>query len=165
LSFLTLCVLVLATAVAGCESAKADGGEAADPSREVTSTTTTSTPGEENLPTNGEDAESRLATGLQVYREQFCGTCHELGSAGTSGRFGPTHNGIGAIAEERIHAQGYSGSASTAEEYIRESLLEPGIYRAPGFERTRFAMPAYTHLSEADLDAIVQLLLRERRDN
>jgi hypothetical protein len=99
------------------------------------------------------------AEGLRLYREQYCGMCHAFAAAGTAGIFGPPHDDMPAIAEQRIHDVKYAGSATTAEEYLRESLLEPGAYRVPGYERTRFLMPAYTNLSEGQVDALIHLLL------
>lgn len=100
-----------------------------------------------------------LEVGLAVYREQYCGTCHAFAFAGTAGMFGPSHDRMRAVAEERLRDPAYAGAATTVEAYLRESLTDPGIYRVPGYERTRFLMPAYTQLSDAQLDALVRLLL------
>jgi hypothetical protein len=69
---------------------------------------------------------------------------------------------MGAIADERIQAPGYAGSATTAEDYIRESLLDPKAYLVPGYEVTSHHMPAYVHLEEGDINALVQMLLQQR---
>jgi mono/diheme cytochrome c family protein len=100
-----------------------------------------------------------LSLGLEAYRSQYCGTCHALALAGTAGIFGPTHDGMAALAADRIDDPGYSGSATTPAEYALESIVDPAVYRTPGFERTRFAMPSYAHLDPAQLDALVHLLL------
>lgn len=100
-----------------------------------------------------------FADGLRLYRGQYCGTCHTFGPAATGGVFGPTHDGLRATAEARIQSADYTGSATTAEEYVRESIVRPGVYRVSGYEVTRFLMPAYVNLSEADVDALVHLLL------
>jgi nitric oxide reductase subunit C len=105
-----------------------------------------------------------VTRGQEVYRAQFCGTCHALSSVGTTGRFGPTHDGVGDLAEERIREPAYGGTARTAEEYLLESIVEPGAYRVAGFGGTRFVMPSYRHLPEEDLVALVQMLLREGND-
>jgi mono/diheme cytochrome c family protein len=108
-------------------------------------------------------AEARLeARGIEVYEEQHCGTCHTLKRAGTAGVFGPPHDGVGARAEARIHDPNYRGRAKTAADYIRESIRDPAAYRVPGYEHTRFAMPAFTNISDEDLDALVFMLSRER---
>jgi mono/diheme cytochrome c family protein len=100
-----------------------------------------------------------VAEGIRVYRAQYCGTCHQSTLAGTAGIFGPSHDGLRATAERRIRDAGYTGTAPTAEEYVRESVLQPGAYRVRGYEHTRFLMPAYTQLTDAELDALVRMLL------
>ncbi len=100
--------------------------------------------------------------GREVYQEQFCGTCHTLTSAETAGMFGPTHDGMAKTAEDRLIDPSYAGSAETAEAYLLESIVEPAAFRAPGFERTRFVMPSYQHLPDEDIDALVEMLMRER---
>jgi len=108
------------------------------------------------------ESDPELSLGLEVYRSQYCGTCHAFELAGTGGIFGPTHDGMVALAADRIDDPGYSGSATTPEEYVLESIVDPSAYRTPGFERTRFAMPSYAHLDTPQLEALVRLLLHER---
>ncbi len=48
--------------------------------------------------------------------------------AGTTGWFGPEHDGMGTITEERIAAANYSGQATNAKEYVYESLVKPEIF-------------------------------------
>jgi len=66
------------------------------------------------------------------------------------------------IAEQRFQAPGYAGSATTPAEYIRESIVSPNTYLVPGYEVTNHHMPAYTHLEEGDIDALVQMLLNQK---
>ena len=105
-----------------------------------------------------------LARGVEVYREQGCGVCHSLSQAGTGGVFGPPHDGVGSRAEARVHDPRYHGKATTVTDYLKESILDPAVYRVPGFEITRFAMPAYTGLSGEDLDALVAMLAASREN-
>lgn len=108
-------------------------------------------------------AEARLeARGIEVYQEQHCGICHTLTRAGTGGIFGPSHDGVATHAEARIHDAAYRGEATTVAGYIRESVQNPGAYRVPGYEHTRFTMPRYSELSKEDLDALVFMLSHER---
>jgi cytochrome c2 len=104
----------------------------------------------------------RIALGLATYRHQYCGICHRLDAAGTRGVFGPEHNGIGARAEQRIHDPDYTGAATTAAAYLRESIVDPNAYIVPGYEFTRHRMPPYTALDDAELDALVQMLLAQK---
>ncbi|MBA3531084.1 MAG: cytochrome c oxidase subunit II [Ardenticatenales bacterium] len=111
----------------------------------------------------GADAnpEEIAAYGLELYTAQGCGACHALEAGGTSGAVGPTHNGLGTTAEQRVEAADYTGSATTAEEYLRESLREPGAHIVEGFPP---AMPPYGEdkLPEGDLNALVQMLLQQK---
>lgn len=102
----------------------------------------------------------RLNRGLELYRSQGCGTCHAFSKAETKGIFGPAHDALFVIAQARVQSPDYHGKASSAESYILESLLEPNAYLVPGYALTRFHMPAYTHLSQEDLDALVYLLMQ-----
>ncbi|NNE36004.1 MAG: c-type cytochrome [Rhodothermales bacterium] len=98
-------------------------------------------------------------SGLELYRQMYCGLCHKMDRAGTAGIFGPTHNGLGEIVQQRLKSPNYSGGASSAEDYIRESILEPEKYIVPGYETTVHRMPAYTHLTDREIDAIVRFLI------
>jgi mono/diheme cytochrome c family protein len=101
--------------------------------------------------------------GLQVYRQQYCGICHRLDAASTAGMFGPDQNDIGRVAEQRIQEEQYQGEATTAAEYIRESIVNPGIYLAEGYEQSRHHMPPFTHLGEAEVEALVTMLLQQKQ--
>jgi mono/diheme cytochrome c family protein len=107
-------------------------------------------------------SEELVAQGLVVYRKQYCGICHELEAAGTVGRFGPTHNGIGATAEQRIGDPHYMGKATTAAEYIWESLVDPRVYIVDGYVTTPHVMPPFTHLNKNDLEALVAFLMNQQ---
>lgn len=105
---------------------------------------------------------ARLAEGIAVYRKQYCGICHVLSVIPTTGTFGPTHDGVGSRALERIADPGYTGTATTAAEYLRESLVDPHAYIVPGAASGAHPMPDYSFLSDAELDALVDLLLAQR---
>jgi hypothetical protein len=109
-----------------------------------------------------EHQEPPPVSGLDVYRARYCGVCHALDAADTKGLFGPTHNGLGTTATQRVQDPGYTGKASTAAEYIRESIIDPTAYLVPGYEVSRYRMGAYLMLSDAELDALVEFLLEQR---
>jgi len=90
-----------------------------------------------------------IARGRQVYREKNCASCHTIGTDG--GAIGPALTHIGTTAETR--EPGLSG-----EDYIRQSVLDPGAYIVPGFPDT---MPRglARGLSQEDFDDLVQYLL------
>lgn len=102
-----------------------------------------------------------VAPGIVIYRANYCGVCHELPAAGTRGTFGPSHVGIGEIAARRIVDAGYGGTATSAADYIIESLLAPGAYIVPGYATSAHPMPSFAHLSEADIAALVDMLLAQ----
>ncbi len=106
--------------------------------------------------------EALIAAGMAVYRAQYCGICHVFEAAGTTGRFGPPHDGVATAALERLQDPRYAGIAQTAEEYLYESLVKPEIYIVEGFVGTSHRMPPYTHLPEEDLRTLVALLLSAR---
>lgn len=119
--------------------------------------TATAAPEPEPTPVDAE----LLALGLTTYRAQYCGVCHALDAAETRGTFGPTHNDMGATAAARLLDPGYSGNATTAAEYITESILDPLIYSVPGYGITSHRMPPYTHLPDAEVAALTAFLLAQ----
>jgi hypothetical protein len=102
-----------------------------------------------------------LAQGIELYRKNYCGYCHTLPVAETHGIFGPAHEQMGMLAAKRIKAPNYSGTATTAAAYVYESLVDPQAYIVDGYAATRHPMPAYAHLSAAEIEALVYLLLQQ----
>ena len=103
-----------------------------------------------------------IQAGVDVYLANYCGLCHTLTVAGTKGVFGPQHDHIGTIAAERIADPAYTGRAGTPAEYLYESLVDPRAYVFAEYKLTRHPMPAFSHLSEADLRALVVMLLAQQ---
>ncbi|MCA9886050.1 MAG: hypothetical protein KC615_21960 [Anaerolineae bacterium] len=100
--------------------------------------------------------------GIQVYRRNYCGSCHTLTLASTRGTFGPNHDQEGTHATGIIASDSYLGEADNASEYIRESIVQPNAFYAPGYEATNHHMPSFAHLPDADIDAIVYLLVNQK---
>jgi len=90
-----------------------------------------------------------VARGRQVYRALGCANCHEPNLFGQ--RLGPPLEHIGTVAAARR-------PGVSAEEYIRQSFLDPGAYLVPGYQDS---MPRDLgrDLSPTDLDALVAYLL------
>lgn len=118
---------------------------------DVTTTGVTTTTGSADL----------AGRGMELYRQQFCGVCHQLTAIGSMGTFGPSHDGMGALAAQRIADPNYTGTATTSAEYLHESLVDPQLYIVPGYEISSHQMPSYKFLPEADLDALVEFLLQQ----
>ena len=110
----------------------------------------------------GNLSEEELATlaarGLSVYKEQYCGVCHQLDSAGTRGIFGPPHNDMGELAAARLEDSAYDGAAADVYAYLYESIIEPEIYHVEGFALSPHRMPSYQHIPEEDLEALIVFL-------
>jgi len=99
--------------------------------------------------------------GVAIYLESYCGSCHELDAAGSFGNFGPSHNQAGILAAERLGDPNYDGDATTPEGYLRESIVDPLVYFTPTYAGSAHRMPAYTNLSDEELDALVYLLINQ----
>jgi mono/diheme cytochrome c family protein len=150
------CLLLMLT---GCSAAAPAPTATPVPATPIPATPTTpTTPTPTTQPTPDATASAR---GIEVYKAAFCGICHTLDAVQSSGIFGPTHNGMAATAAARITSEGYTGAATTPAEYLRESILEPGVYLTDGYAATRHPMPAYTHLPAADVEALVAMLLQQ----
>ena len=93
-----------------------------------------------------------IARGRQLYRKLDCGRCHHI--EGQGGRLGPDLSHIGTVAATRQ-------AGRSAEEHIRQSVLDPGAYIVPGYNDV---MPRglALGLSARDLDALVQYLASHR---
>jgi hypothetical protein len=105
------------------------------------------------------DTDAIIDAGVAVYQQNACIGCHTLSIAGAAGVTGPTHEEMGAVAEERIADPNYNGAATTAEEYIRESIVDPAAFVVPDYPP---AMPPFTEIPEDQLDVLVQMLLLQQ---
>ncbi|MSP13740.1 MAG: c-type cytochrome [Chloroflexi bacterium] len=113
-------------------------------------------------PPNNAAGKELVEAGKKVYLAQYCGICHRLSLLETTGAFGPPHDGVGTAAGQRIKDPQYKGRATTAAEYLRESILNPQTYYVNGYAQSAHPMVAYTHLSEQDLNALVYMLLQQK---
>ena len=94
-------------------------------------------------------ASDPVARGRQLYRSMGCANCHEPNLIGQ--RLGPPLDHIGTVATPRR-------PGLSADEYLRQSILDPGAYVVPGYQDS---MPRDLgrDLSPTDLDALVAYLL------
>jgi mono/diheme cytochrome c family protein len=90
-----------------------------------------------------------VSRGRQLYRSIGCANCHEPNLFGQ--RMAPPLDHIGTDAATRVPGM-------SAEEYIRQSILDPGAYVVPGYQDS---MPRGLgrDLPPTDLDALVAYLL------
>jgi len=82
----------------------------------------------------------RLEMGYDSYEAQGCVACHELNPIGAIGSTGPTNNKMATIAAQRIKEASYTGNATNAADYIRESIIEPAAYLVEDYSNV---MPLY----------------------
>ncbi|MCY4083231.1 MAG: LysM peptidoglycan-binding domain-containing protein [Caldilineaceae bacterium] len=114
------------------------------------------------LSTLSEEERAALAArGLTVYKEQYCGVCHQLESAGTRGIFGPTHGEMVEMAAARLEDPAYSGEATDVYTYLYESIIEPDKYFVKGYAMSPHRMPSFRHIPEEDLEALIVFLAGE----
>lgn len=66
------------------------------------------------------------------------------------------------MAEQRLQEPHYTGEATTAAEYLHESIVDPRVFIVSGYENPRHQMPIYDSLNETDVDALVQMLLQQK---
>jgi len=91
-----------------------------------------------------------IARGRQVYRAMGCATCHEPSLFNLFRPVGPRLNEAGLIGRKRVPGM-------SAEDYLRQSITDPGAYVVPGYPDS---MPRglARDLSPEDLAALVAYL-------
>ena len=91
-----------------------------------------------------------VARGRQVYGELGCASCHEAGLVNLWRPVGPPLAHIGSVAGGRR-------PGTSAEDYLRESIAQPGAYVVPGYPDS---MPRGLgdRISAEDLADLVQYL-------
>ena len=95
-------------------------------------------------------ATDQIARGRQVYRQLGCATCHEPSLGNLFRPVGPPLDQVGRVAGKRVPGM-------SAEEYLRQSIIDPGAYVVPGYPDS---MPRglARDLSPEDLAALVAYL-------
>ena len=94
---------------------------------------------------------AQAKTGEQIFTAAGCAGCHTFGPAGSNGTIGPNLDELAAAAAKREPGK-------SAEEYVRESLLKPEAFLAPGFGN---AMPSFEgRLTDEQIQALTDYLLQ-----
>ena len=107
---------------------------------------------------SGEDqgalAEAGLAdakTGEQIFTAAGCASCHTFQPAGSQANIGPNLDELAAAAGDREPGK-------SAEDYVREAILQPEAFTVEGFNQG--VMPSYEgRLTDAQVDALTEYLL------
>jgi copper-containing nitrite reductase len=69
---------------------------------------------------------------IAAFQKGTCGSCHEIpGIPNAVGVVAPSLADAKMTAEEHIADAAYTGAATTSEEYLHESILEPNLFIAP----------------------------------
>lgn len=106
---------------------------------------------------------SPIALGQALFKSAVptCAACHSM--APGVNLAGPSLANLATVAEKTIASDDYKGKATTAEEFIRESIVEPSAYLYPGpmfsANGVSFMPPSYgKDLSTEDIDHLVAYL-------
>jgi mono/diheme cytochrome c family protein len=94
-----------------------------------------------------------VVRGQGVYESAGCGACHTIEGVSV-GAVGPALNTIGTTAADRV-------AGLSAEEYIRQSILDPSAYLVEGYEDLMLKTFADT-LSETQLNDLIAFLLAQQ---
>jgi len=99
-------------------------------------------------------SEDPVERGQIVYTSNGCSGCHTLGSL-SAGTTGPVLTNIGTLAETRI-------ADVTAEEYLRQSVLNPNAYVVEGFNPDVMPKTFGDTLTDDELSDLVAFLLAQK---
>jgi nitric oxide reductase subunit C len=97
------------------------------------------------------------ANGEKLFASNGCSACHSLKESEEI--VGPSLFHIGQAAASIIKDGGYTGKAQTAEDYIRESIVEPNAYVVPGFGPGIMPQDFGKKLSAQDIDDLIAFLM------
>ena len=90
-------------------------------------------------------------TGEQIFTAAGCAGCHTFGPAGSNGTIGPS------LDELKTQA-GNIEPGKSAEQYVRESLEDPGAFIVQGYPN---AMPSFKgRLTDEQIQALIDYLLQ-----
>ena len=99
----------------------------------------------------------------QAFQKGNCAGCHVIpGVPNAVGTLGPDLSEVGFLAEERIQSEDYMGNATTAAEFLLESLIEPDAFISPdcasGPCQAGLMLSTAQVLSDIENDAVVGYL-------
>jgi mono/diheme cytochrome c family protein len=94
---------------------------------------------------------AQAKTGEQIFTAAGCASCHTFAPAGSNGTIGPSLDDLASAAGEREPGK-------SAEQYVQESLTDPGAFLAQGFGDN---MPSFEgRLTDEQIQALVDYLLQ-----
>jgi len=99
------------------------------------------------------------AKGQALGTSQGCVGCHVAGNTGPAWLATADQPGIGARAATRTSQDGYSGKATTPEQYLLESIVDPAAYKVPGFDVVQMPATYGQALTAQDAADLIAYLL------
>lgn len=94
---------------------------------------------------------AQATTGEQIFTAAGCAGCHTLSKAGANGNIGPNLDELASEAGKMVPGE-------DAEQYTRQSILEPDAFTVKGFGKG--VMPSYKgKLTDKQVQAVVKYLL------
>jgi len=105
------------------------------------------------------EAGERLYTSLTIGRADApgCITCHSLEPGEI--KVGPSHAGVARRAAKVVQQADYTGSATSAEDFLRESILDPNAFVESGFVPGVMYQAYSSTLTDGQLADLVAFLL------
>lgn len=102
-------------------------------------------------PTTSESPSPIAIDGEMVFLTKGCTSCHSIAGVSETAQIGPNLTGLADRAGDRV--EGLS-----ADEYVRQSVLDPLAFTVNGYDPLMPTLP----LNTEELDALVEFLLNER---
>ena len=100
----------------------------------------------------GAAGEDPIAAGRELFKSAGCNACHTLDDADATAQVGPDLNQLASVAEDRERDL-------SAEEYVRESIVNPPAYEVEGYDSTTMPGNFEDQLTPEEIDTLVQYLL------
>jgi len=99
------------------------------------------------------------AAGEKLTSTLGCVACHIASNVGPAWRATGSEPGIGSLAAQLIHDPNYTGHATTPEQYLVESIVDPNVFVVPGFSSGIMPGNYATSLTDQDVADLVAYLL------
>jgi len=99
-----------------------------------------------------EDGEDPVAAGRQIFTSTGCNACHTLADADSTSSVGPELTRLAQVAGDRE-------PGTSAEEYVRESIIDPPAFVVEGYDGTTMPGNFGDQLTDEEIDTLVEYLL------
>ncbi len=132
------------------------------PESDIVKKKTPFNPHDDEPPTKNAISKKVLVTGEETIETMFvktqCINCHRIPGIQLGRRNVGPQLTMKTNAPKRLEDPNYSGTATTAKEYIRESILSPGVYVVGGYEGNVMPHDYGTKMSASALNIMVNYL-------